>query len=308
MIVTVIYGGASLFLRAFMDRRGIPKLKLKKVNSENHDIKKSYSGKFEQGSKWFLSQNPERLEMISYDGLKLVGWYLPCENPVRTIMCVHGYRGNGIKDFGYVSQFYHAQNCNVFLIDHRAHGESEGQYICYGNKERRDCVDWLHLLNEKYGNHLPMYVDGVSMGGATVLMTSNMELPSNMAGIISDCGFTSHWNIAAYVMKKEYKVPKYPILPITSLWCRVKAGYWPHKLTTIDCVKEAKVPILFIHGKKDDFVPFSMGMENYEACTSYKVMHAVEDAGHAISYMVDEENCQVILKDFFEYCETNMTV
>ncbi|MFI3212495.1 MAG: alpha/beta hydrolase [Eubacteriales bacterium] len=300
---TTIYAGVSFFFRAFIDRRGLKKIPFKKIDEGNAVTWKKYKPKLDVGYQWFENQNPTEHVMTSYDGLQLKGWYLPCEDAVRTVMCVHGYRGSGKKEFGYVSQFFHAQKSNVFIIDHRAHGESEGKYICYGTKERKDCVDWLYYLNDRYGDNIPLYLDGISMGGATVMMTSNMDLPDNMAGIIADCGFTSHLDIAGYIMEHEFKMPKFPFLQLSSVWCRIKAGYWPGKVSATECVRESKVPILFVHGTDDSFVPYFMTEINYEACTSEKMLHAVEGAGHALSYMMDEENCQKTMLKFFDRCE-----
>lgn len=295
-----------VFFRIALDRKGTPSPE--KVEAKDSGDWKKFRPLIKSAREWFLKQEPEEVEIISRDGLKLHGYYLPCEEAVRTVVCVHGYHGSGMNDFAYVAKFYHENQCNVLLIDQRAHGKSEGNFICYGVKERYDVIDWLYFVTNQSAKKEPVFLDGVSMGATTVLMCSNQELPKEVRGIIADCGYTSPWDIYKEVSKRKYHLPEIPFMHLYSIICKWKAGFWPKEASALDAVKEARVPILFVHGQEDDFVPFFMGEKLYEACTSKKKMVVVEKAGHALSYMVDEERLQKELLQFFKECQEKESI
>lgn len=295
-----------LFLSAFT-REGVKrKIMIKKSKEEQEKQEaedkewEKYNGFFKEGEEWFCNMDPECITITSFDGLRLQGYYLPCEDAKRTIVLVHGYHGSGIRDFGCVSKFYHNMECNVLIIDQRAHGKSEGRYIGFGVKERFDCLEWITYLNQRWERKVPIFLDGVSMGAATVLMTSGLELPSNVAGIIADCGFTSPWDICNHVLRKEYHLPSFPVLYIANFICKICAGYGFKDASTREAVKHSKVPILFVHGDKDEFVPTEMSRTNYVECDSEKELEIIKGAGHALSYFTETSRYEKKIKEFLE--------
>jgi pimeloyl-ACP methyl ester carboxylesterase len=268
----------------------------------DYDVKgdiKQHIDKFREGQAWFHGQNYETVYIRSYDGLKLAGYVLPCENAVRTVICFHGYRGTGSKDFGCITRFYHENGCNLLLIDQRGHGKSEGDYICYGIKERYDCVKWAAYIHDLYGAALPVYLDGLSMGCSTVLMACGLELATNVRGVIADCGFTSPWDIFTHLIRRRYHLPVFPFLQITDHICRRRAGFGFRDVSTLDIMKQMKLPVLFVHGGNDNFVPTEMSRLNHEACVSEKYIEIIEGAGHGLSYLTATEHCQKVILDFF---------
>lgn len=293
----VFYGFTSyhFFCFAFVrKKRRFPSEKQKKRISEM----KVYYKKLREGKNWFEGMPVEKVFIKSGDGLRLVGHFLPAENAERTILCVHGYRSHGKYDFGYIAQFFHENGCNVLLIDHRAHGESQGKYICFGIKERYDCRDWVHYLNNRFGSDLPIVLHGVSMGAATVLMTSGLELPSNVKGIIADCGYTSPWDIIQRVSRKQFHFPDYPLLYIINFMCRKTMGFDLREINSVHALQKNKIPVLFIHGDGDTFVPSEMTQINYEVCRSKKRLELVKDAGHAMSYLTKTKYYQRLILKF----------
>ncbi|SHJ97157.1 alpha/beta hydrolase [Hespellia stercorisuis] len=260
----------------------------------------AYEEIIEQSREWFGDQNPEVVSIESFDGLDLAGYYLACEDAKRTVICVHGYRGSGIRDFAYIARFYHEHQCNVLLIDQRGHGASEGEYVDLGVKARFDCVKWAEYVVELTGPGLPIYLDGVSMGAATVLMAGGLELPESVRGIIADCGYTSPWDEAKHACKTHFHLPAYPTVFLLNLQCRLRAGYSLREASPIEAMEKCKIPILFVHGEDDDFVPPEMSRLNYEAYAGEKQIEIVPHAKHAVSYMVDTERCNQVLLEFFE--------
>ncbi|MGL5329631.1 MAG: alpha/beta hydrolase, partial [Peptostreptococcaceae bacterium] len=212
------------------------------------------------------------------------------------VISVHGYTSEAINLSTYAKHFYD-MGYNVLLPNLRAHGESEGNYIGMGWDDRLDVIDWINyiLANDKDAN---IILHGVSMGAATVSMVSGEDLPSNVKAIIADCGYTSVWNQFAYQLEDLFGLGEFPIMHVSSLVGQIKAGYSIKEASAIDQVKKSKTPILYIHGDKDDFVPYFMMEELYNATSSEKEMLTIEDAAHAKASAVNPTLYWTTIYDF----------
>lgn len=236
---------------------------------------------------WLAQQPMEDVYINSFDGLKLHGTLLRCSNNKNCVICFHGYTSRGLNDYGAMSKFYHEQNFNVLMIDARNHGESEGKYTGFGVLDRKDAVKWVDFVIKTFGKDVNIFLHGDSMGGATVLMTSGLDLPKNVKAIIADCAFTSAYDVFSHILKRDYHIPKFPIMNVTEKMTQIKAGYGYNDVNTLNEVAKTKIPILFIHGEVDDFVPVWMTEKNYKACNSEKELLIVKGADHAESYYKD---------------------
>lgn len=239
---------------------------------------------------WLENYGYERLTLTNKDGLKLAGYLMrPAEPSDIYVFCSHGYRCNGKREFCGFVQYYLSRGCNVLIVDHRASGESEGTYIGFGYYEAQDSLQWLDYLNETYGKDISIIVHGVSMGSATVmLMSGSDDLPENVKLIIADCGFTSAWD--EFEAKLDgMKIPRWPLLPLVNAVNRYVAGYdFKTDTDAVAAVKKARVPMLFVHGTADGFVPCDMVYDVYGACASeHKELLLVEGAQHAGSVVTD---------------------
>lgn len=224
------------------------------------------------------------------EGLKIVGRYYPADKPSDLFLVLsHGCRCNGLREFAMISEYYHKLNYNLLIVDHRACGDSEGEYMGFGYYESSDTMLWLDYLNNRFGKDIKIFLHGVSMGAATVLMMSSKQLPENVKGIIADCSYTSAWDEFSYQIETSFKLPVHPILDIVNLTAKNKAGYDFKNASPLNCVKNAKVPILFIHGAKDEFVPEFMVNKLYNACCTRKDLLIVPDAIHARSFQKEPE-------------------
>ena len=257
-----------------------------------------FSKEIREGMSWIESMPQTTLTTLSHDGLKLYATLIEQKEPKATLLMFHGYRSAGMNDFSCAAKFYYSLGFNLLIVDQRAHGRSEGKYIGFGATERFDCQTWANLIYERYGKELPMLITGISMGGATVLMASSLDLPENLVAIISDSAFTSPADILAHVIRKSYHINPSIIMPFMNMWSRSLAKYSFDEVSTEDTLKKAKVPILFIHGLDDDFVPCDMSKRSFEACVSDKRAIFVEKAGHGESYLIDNKLCESTLKDF----------
>lgn len=251
------------------------------------------------GIDYFRSLNAERVSITSCDGLKLYASYAEAENSVGTVILMHGYHGSAENDFSVIFRFYRERGFNILAPDQRAHGESEGKIISFGIRERFDCRDWAVFASKRRPD-LPILLDGVSMGATTVLMASGLELPGQVRGIVADCGFTSPHAIYDCVIKSVFKLPPFPFVPATGLCIRVFGGFGIDEYSTLEAMKTNRLPVLFVHGEDDTFVPPEMTKANYEACRAEKVLLTVPGAGHAQSCLVDREKCESALEEFIE--------
>ncbi|WP_235775342.1 alpha/beta hydrolase [Paenibacillus sinensis] len=242
-----------------------------------------------EGQQWIAAQQIRELELTSDDGLKLRGYWIPSERAGgRTAIIAHGYSGKA-KDMGAYAKLYHDKlGFNVLLPDARGHGQSEGSYIGFGWHERLDYVKWIRRVVEETGDDAQIVLHGVSMGGATVLMTSGEELPPQVKAIVSDCAYTSVAAELSYQLKRMYRLPAFPFLQAASLVSRIKAGYSFREASALRQVRRSKVPILFIHGDADTFVPYFMLDQLYEASRGPKERMAVRGAGHGLAYGTDK--------------------
>ena len=222
----------------------------------------------------------------SYDSIQLKGKYLDHEDGHQWVILIHGYKSSNENMMSYGAKYYQ-QGYHVVLPDNRAHGKSEGDYIGMGWLDKDDIACWVDWIIER-DSQAQIILHGVSMGGATVMMASGDHLPQ-VVGYIEDCGYTSVWDIFASELNKRFSLPSFPILDISNWMAQMKAGYDFKVASSVEQVKEANQPMLFIHGGKDDFVPVEMVYEVYEACASPKELYIVEEAGHAQSKDYDVE-------------------
>lgn len=238
------------------------------------------------------------------DGTELVGHLHTVPNAKRTILAMHGWRSSWARDFGMIADFWHQSGCNVLYAEQRAQGESGGEYMGFGMLERHDCLSWIYYLNENGFAELPIYLGGVSMGASTVLMSAAFDLPKNVKGIIADCAFTSAEAIWKHVARKNMHL-SYTGLRAAAVndLCRRKISMGAADCSTVEAVEKSRVPILFIHGSDDRFVPVEMTYENYKACTSPKRLLIVPGADHGMSYYVDQMAYESAMLDFWENCE-----
>lgn len=238
---------------------------------------------------WLLNDSNYTDEYItSSDKLKLHSYKVTNQNNSnKWVIAVHGYTSEGINMSTYAKHYYD-NGYNVLIPDLRAHGLSEGNYIGMGWDDRLDIISWInYILNENPNAEIILH--GVSMGASTVLMTSGEEIPSNVKAIVADCGYTSVWDEFAYQLDDLFSLPEFPILNVSSMVAKIRAGYFLGEASSLKQVKNSKTPILYIHGDKDDFVPYYMMEELYNATSSEKEMLTIKGAEHAKASEVDPE-------------------
>jgi pimeloyl-ACP methyl ester carboxylesterase len=240
----------------------------------------------------------EELSITSFDGTRLYAGYYHKGDGLPLAIQFHGYRSMRIRDFSGVAYEALELRQNVLLVDQRAHGKSEGGVISFGIKERFDCKAWIEYATERFGKDVKIILYGISMGAATVLMASELDLPENVVGIVADCPYSSPKAIIKKVCRDIGLSPllTYPFIKIGAL---LFGGFNPDEASPVEAVKNTNIPILLIHGEGDRFVPTSMSDEIAGAgkCVTYL---KIAEATHALSMLYDRTTYISALKKFTE--------
>ncbi|WP_261301328.1 alpha/beta hydrolase [Paenibacillus andongensis] len=253
-------------------------------NNPDLAVTSSVENPFSGNESWWREQMITEWSITSIDGLKLYAYYIAADRPTdKTVILAHGYAGQATQ-MGNLAQMYRdTLGFNVLLPDARGHGRSEGHYIGFGWPERKDYVQWINQVIVHTGEQSKVVLHGVSMGGATVMMTSGEDLPTNVKAILEDYGYTSVKDQLTYQLKRIYRLPAFPLLHLTSLMTKLRAWYFFGEASAIDQIQKSKTPMLFIHGDADLFVPSEMVYALFKNAPLAKQLLIMPGAGHGLA-------------------------
>lgn len=236
--------------------------------------------KYKEAVQLFLQTNKEQVATIqSKDNLKLTGYYFKQTDSHKWVILVHGYRSNHKNMYDYALEYF-KQGYNVLVPEQRAVGLSAGNYIGMGWLEKEDMQAWIAWALHK-DKAASIVMHGNSMGAATVLMLSGDETPEQVKAFVADSAYTSVWAIFASELKLRFKLPEFPLMYFADVIADLKAGYRFSRASAVEQVKKSTKPILFIHGVKDNFVPYAMLSELTAAkVEGKKQILTANNAGH----------------------------
>lgn len=289
------YAIASYFFNRTMIRSNAKRERTQKMSGTDWD---KYIPHIHECKEKLAECQHEDKYILSKDGLKLHATYFPCEGSKKVVICFHGYTSEGLNDYSTLAIFYLKHGYHLLIVDERAHGQSEGKYIGFGCLDRHDAMLWIGEMVKLLGEECKILLHGDSMGGATVLMTTGLKLPPQVKAAVSDCAFTSAWEVFSSVLKNMYHLPPFPLLQIANGMIKKRAGYELDECNARIEVAKAKIPILFIHGEKDSFVPCSMVYELHDACRTEKKLVIIEGASHVESCYRDAAKYEGAIEDF----------
>ena len=294
--VMLLVSGTYVFFLACVRYKDTPWLVEEK-------IKKTSFGKYYDyivaSDRWLKEHNVDDIWIESADGLMLHGLWIPAENPRGTVLFAHGYRSTYLIDFGAAFSFYHDHGMNLLIPDQRAHGKSQGRYITFGVKESSDMKQWVSYHNSHFPK-APIVLSGISMGASTMLYLADQVMPSNVCGIIADCGFSSPKDIISEVFRRVIHLPAAPSIWIADILARIFAGFSLYEKDTRKILKNSKLPILLIHGKEDGFVPCKMSEDACAACIGERQLLLVDDADHGLSFIKDPDSYKALVESFLD--------
>lgn len=308
---SVDVGVSSLLFQQVFTRRKetINPILGKFLGKDEKNIYAKYNHYKIQGQHWLKDRESisQYWSIQSSDNLKLSARYIPAkpENS-QTIICVHGYHSTGEEEYVLMSRLFHDAGYNILLIDQRTHGKSEGKYIGFGCLERNDLIRWIQKVDDYHKGDGDIFLHGVSMGAATVLMTSGLDLPNSVKGIVADCGYTSPMDILHAVVNSDLMhIPcSEALIQTINLICKFKANYRLDECSSLKAIRHSKCPIFIIHGDQDVLVPVQMAKEIYAACPNKKKLWIVEGANHAESSCINPEEYKHRVISFYKECIT----
>jgi fermentation-respiration switch protein FrsA (DUF1100 family) len=232
----------------------------------------------------------EDVYIKSGDGVRLHGRYYHYADGAPFEIQLHGYRGHALRDFCSGARDAKNRRHNLLLIDQRAHGKSDGKAISFGIKESHDCIEWVKYLTGRFGDGIKIVLIGMSMGAATVLMASGLDLPDNVKGVMADCPYSSPKEIIKKVISEDLSLPASLLFPFVRLGGIIFGGFDIEESSPAEAVKKSKTPTLLIHGAADSFVPAQMSERIFDVCAAeQKRRLVIPDADHGLSYFTDKD-------------------
>ena len=152
---------------------------------------------------------------------------------------------------------------------------------------------------DRFGPEQEIILCGISMGAATVTMAAGLPLPANVTSVLADCGYTSAKEIIQKVIAVDMKLPPKLAYPFVKLGAKVFGGFDLEENPPIAAVTKTRIPIIFIHGGSDAFVPCDMSRRCHEANRNMTRFVCIPGAGHGLSYLVDKETYLKVLREFW---------
>jgi fermentation-respiration switch protein FrsA (DUF1100 family) len=272
-----------------------------KPSKKLHNSKDEQRDYLDEGIANLRKKVSKEYDITSTRGDRLHGYLVDGgSNSNVYVLCIHGYRHtDGGFEFGRHSEIYLKKGYNLFLVDHQAHGQSEGKYISFGQYEHLDCLKWLKFMLKEFGENIQIILQGQSMGAATTyLLAAHKDLPSNVKLVVADCGYTSFDKELVHCAPG----PKWfgsILVVFVNLFLKVFRKIDLKKTNALEAVKKITLPTIIVHGNDDMFVPTYMGKELFEACSSKdKELFIVEGAKHARSIAIDPKGYDELVTKF----------
>lgn len=301
LVAVTVAAGYMLYRFAVVRRGPDP---LPDPDKAPNELRRYYALNLPRQMAWLENWGWQDVEITGKKGARLHGYFFKAKQPTnRTVLAIHGYRcEGGMREFLYFAPMYLEQfGMNLLLVDDYAHAQSEGKHIGFGWNDRLDCLRWIDWIIQNQGADSEILLQGVSLGAATVLMAAGEEgLPRNVRGVVADCAYSSVREELLHVSRLQFKVPSFPLYHIASLFCRLRAGYFFGQGDTLEQVRRIKVPVLFIHGEKDKFVPTEMVYRLYDACNAPKLLWTVPEAAHAECFLADSAGYEAQVEHLLE--------
>lgn len=247
---------------------------------------------------WIKKQNNERITISSHRNQQLVGYLtIPEKESDVFVLFAHGYRTDHNGDPANFLQYYVEKGYNFLAVDHTASGESDGRFVGFDYFEHKDCLLWIDYLIRRFGESIKIIIHGVSMGGATVCQMVN-KVPPQVKLAVADCPYTSACDEFAAVVKGIGIKHPMPLVKAFNALNKAIAGYDLNDTEVRSAVLQSRIPMLFVHGEKDELVPTQMGIELYNLCNAQKELYIVGNANHAESIRIDEAGYHAKLDKF----------
>ena len=227
-----------------------------------------------------LSKECEELDITSFDGLKLHGYYIN-RGFDKIMIFFHGVHANTLFHFSIQARECLKRGFNVLFVDQRAHAKSEGKYITYGINEHKDVLSWVNYVSDNF-QEKEIYLYGLSMGATSLCLVSPYLDNSKVKRLVVDAAFTNISDLIDNIIARG-NIPKPIFLGGVKFLAKHLAGIDFNSFDTKEALKENKIPTLFVHGTNDVVVSKQFLIDNYNNCASSKEILEVEGVGHTLA-------------------------
>ena len=215
------------------------------------------------------------IELVTEDNIKLHGWFIPSHDAKATLLFFHGNAGNISHRLESI-EIFNRLGLNVFIIDYRGYGQSEGKITEKGSYRDAEAA-WKYLRQTR--GEQPIFIFGRSLGASIAAWLASKYTP---AALIVESGFTSIPSMAQRI---------YPFLPVRWL---AHFSYDTRKyVTQITC------PIIVAHSRNDEIIPYQEGNDIFDAAAEPKVFLEMR-GGHNDGFMVSGSAYFEALRSFID--------
>jgi fermentation-respiration switch protein FrsA (DUF1100 family) len=221
----------------------------------------------------------EDVELITEDGLRLHGWFLPAQNPRATLLFFHGNAGN-ISHRMESLEIFHNLGMEVLIFDYRGYGQSEGQPSEKGIYLDAEAA-WRYLTETREIPPRRILLFGRSLGAA---IASNLARDRRPMGLIMESAFTSATDLAASL---------YPFLPVRLL----SRFHYDNR----DNLQAVTAPVLVAHSREDEIIPYAHGRQLFSAAAEPKAFLEMR-GGHNDGFLVSGQTYIEGLDNFIARC------
>ncbi len=258
-----------------------------------------YQREFIQGLEWYNTIEKEKIYITNSRGLKLVGKLTQQNRKEKpnVVIFFHGWNNSGENEIGCAGiPLLYKEGYDILIVDQVAHGESEGNISTMGIFEQTDVLLWVDKINEIYNNNCNIILSGMSMGANMVMLVSNKKM-NNVKAIIENCGFTSVYDVLKYASKSKYNINDFTFA-FVNIFFMIKTKLSLKKFDARKTLNNSLYPVLFIHGKNDNTVPYQMAIDLYNSCANKKEILIVEEAIHLTSRFNKQDKFDEVMLSF----------